>query len=469
MDHNSKLQLVIKNARYYAEGAFSDGDILIGEGKILAIEDPGNSQYPAEKTIDAKGFCVLPGIIDSHVHFREPGRTDREDYYSGSMAAAAGGVTTYCDMPNCCPPPNCRELFAKRKAIAEEKSIVDFALYGAAGYENRFRLQEIIDAGAIAFKTFIQPVPAGREEEFAGLTVNDDGQLYMLLKEAAKTGGRYFFHCENFQLIHYMEKYLHDLGAKDNSFHYKSRPDVAETESVATVLNFAKATGAKVGISHITTKGACELVKRAKAEGIDVVAETCFHYLLFDETYIDRFGVYAKCNPPLRSAENVAALWSYLEDGTISFIGTDHAPLTRAEKESGLQEIWRAFSGIPSVEVFLPMMLDAVNKGRITLEKMIRVMSENTAKVFGFYPQKGCIAVGADADLVIVDLQKKYKLEISDMYSKAKENNLLFAGLEVCGKPEFTIVRGKTVMEHGKVDGDSKGYGKFISGSINKE
>lgn len=469
MNHNSKLQLLIKNARYYADGAFFDGDILIGQGKILAIENPGKSSYPAEKIIDAKGLCVLPGIIDSHVHFREPGRTDREDYYSGSLAAAAGGVTTYCDMPNCCPPPYSAELFAKRKAMAQEKSIVDFALYGAAGYENRFQLQEILDAGAIAFKTFIQPVPEGREEEFSGLTVNDDGQLYMLLREAGKTSGRYFFHCENFQLIHYMEKYLHDMGVADNSFHYKSRPDVAETESVATVLSFAKATGTKVGISHISTKGACELVKRAKAEGVDVVAETCFLYLLFDETYIDRFGVYAKCNPPLRSAENVEALWSYLKDGTISFIGTDHAPLTKEEKESGLQEIWRAFSGIPSVEVFLPMMLDAVNKGRITLEKMIQAMSENTAMVFGLYPRKGCIAVGADADLVIVDLQKKYQLAIAAMYSKARQNNLLFEGLEVCGKPEFTIVRGKTVMEHGMVDGSSRGYGSFVSGRGNKE
>jgi len=462
----SKLQLLIKNANYYAAGAFFLGDILVDHGKIIAVEPPGNDAILAEKIIDTKGLCVLPGIIDSHVHFREPGRTDREDFYTGSMAAAAGGVTTYCDMPNCCPPPYSAELLEKRKALGEAKSVVDFALYGAAGYENRFCLQEILDVGAIAFKTFIQPVPVGREEEFAGLTVNDDGQLYMLLKEAGKTNGRYFFHCENFQLIQYMEKYLHELGMEDNSFHYKSRPDVAEIESVATVLNFAKATGAKIGISHITTKGACELVKRAKADGVDVVAETCFHYLIFDETYIDRFGVYAKCNPPLRSAENVEALWSYIEDGTISFIGTDHAPLTAAEKESGIQEIWRAFSGMPSIETFLPLMLDAVAKGRLSLVRMVQAMSENTAKVFGFYPQKGCIAVGSDADFTIVDLEKKYTLAIADMYSKARQVNLLFDGTCVCGKPEYTIVRGKIVMEQGKVDLESKGHGVFVHGRI---
>ena len=287
-------QLIISNATYYADDHFFAGDILVAEGRIAGILAPGGAAgLTAERVIDADGLVVLPGIIDSHVHFREPGRTDREDFFTGSCAAAAGGVTTYCEMPNAFPPPNCPANLLNRIKLAGEKSLVDFAFLGAAGFGNIPQFQPLLEQGVVAFKTFLDSPPQGREAEFEGLTVADDGELYLMLEAAAQTEGRFFFHCENSQLIKGLERRLHRMGAETNAFHYQSRPAVAEVQSVETVLRFARATGAKVGIVHITVPESCRLVRQAKAEGVDVVAETCFQYLTYHHGHIDEYGPYA--------------------------------------------------------------------------------------------------------------------------------------------------------------------------------
>ena len=459
---DNKLQLIIKNATYFADGGFFNGNILVQDGKIVALTADA-AGFAAEREIDAKGLYVLPGLVDSHVHIREPEIHNREDFYTGTLAAAAGGITTIGEMPLSCPPPYSVEILESRKQLAEEKCIVDFAMYGAAGYDNRYTLNELVQAGVVAFKTFLHPAPAGREGEFIGLTVGDDGELYMLLKEAAKTDCRYYFHCENAQIIKKVEEELHKKGVEDFSFHYKSRLKAAEIESVSTIIQLGKATGAKVGIVHISAPEACELVKQAKVEGLDIIAETCFHYLTFDDRDIDKYGPYAKCNPPLRSKEDVEKLWRYIADGTISYIGSDHAPFIKSEKEIGMTEgIWKAYSGMPAIEVMLPMMLNEVAKGHLTLEKLAQLMSENFCRIFNLYPQKGCIAPGSDADFVIIDKNKEYTIKIENMYSKAREINVAFDGQKVQGQPVYTIVRGKVLMDHGQVDTAAKGYGKFV-------
>lgn len=469
----TNAQLLLKNAHYYANGTFLKGDIVVRDGKIAAIHDGSDCgcQGPAAmRTIDAQNLLVLPGIIDSHVHVREPGRVDREDFFTGSRAAAAGGVTTFCEMPLADPPPNSVENLQRRIRLAEEKSLVDIAFYGAAGYANRFDLQTLVDAGVIGFKSFLHPAPAGREGEFAGLTVDDPGKLYMMLAAGAQTTGRYGFHCENAQLIAALEAELHQKGEEDYDFHYKSRPDVAEVESVATVLRFAEATGAKIEIVHITVPEACQLVKEAKLRGLDVIAETCFHYLVYDDSAIDQFGPYAKCNPPLRSRADVEGLWQYIADGTISIVGSDHAPFIPEEKAVGVREgIWRAYSGMPGVELLLPMMLNQVAAGRLTIEKMVQLISENTAKNFGLYPRKGCIAPGSDADFTIIDLNQSYTIRVADMKCKNPEINKMFDGVQVQGKPLYTIVRGRVIMENGLVDEGARGYGRFVASNNRKK
>jgi allantoinase len=459
-----KYQLLIKNARYFASGTFFDGDIWVEEGKIAAITAPGLCEATAERVIDATGLHVLPGVIDSHVHFRDPGRPDREDFYTGSLAAAAGGVTTFCEMPLAIPPPNDLPNLENRIKLGEQRSIVDFALFGAAGFGNTGQFQKLLDAGVIAFKTFLHPAPVGREGEFDGLTVNDDGQLFLMLEEAAKTDGRFFFHCENAKLIAALENRLHQQGREGYEFHYISRSEVAEVQSVETIIRFAKATGCKVGIVHISVPEACEVVRQAKRDGVDIVAETCFHYLVYTHRDIEKFGPYAKCNPPLRSEADVARLWDYLLDGTITMIGSDHAPFIESEKEIGVNEgIWRAYSGLPSIEMLLPVMLSQVSAGRLSLTQLAALLSENTARLFHMFPRKGCINIGADADFAIVDMQREYTVSIDDMYSKSRAINKLFDQTPIKGKPVYTVVRGRVLMEDGRVHTDNRGFGQYIA------
>lgn len=465
-----RAQLIIKNANYYAAGNFLQGEIVVIDGKIVAITAiSGNSDnFIADNVIDADGFTVLPGLIDSHVHFREPGHTEREDYFSGSCAAAAGGFTAYRVMPNVIPPPYDPEHLNDCVVLAEQKSLVDFMILAAAGYDNIQHFPGLLNAGAIGFKTFLQPPPAGKEQEFIGLTAADDGELYLMLQAGAASNGRFYFHAENHLLIKALERYLHATGQEDYSFHYNSHAAVAEVESVATVLSFAKATGCKVGFVHITLPESCRLIKQAREQGVDVVTETCFHYLLFNDSFIDRFGSYAKCNPPLRNKADSDGLWPYLLDGTIDMIGSDHAPFTVAEKELGQgQGIWQAPSGIPAMEVMLPLMLDQVDKGRLGLADIARLFSENTAKAHGLYPRKGCIDLGSDGDFTIVDTSSRRTLSREKMYTKARDINLMYEGLEITGIPVYTIVRGRVVMDHGHVDTNARGWGRYLKSDIN--
>lgn len=459
-----QYQLIIKNAHYYSADSFFDADILVNGGKICAITASGSSEgLTAERIIDASGLTVLPGIIDSHVHFRDPNRPDQEDFYTGSCAAVAGGVTTFIEMPSSVPPANSPANLQNRIDSAAAKAICDFAMYGAAGYENTHQFQPLLDMHVVAFKTFLAAAPKGREAEFDGITVCDDGQLYMMLLAGAKTDGRFFFHCENAALISALEKDLIAKGETGNDFHYRSRPAVAEVESVSTILHFAKATGCKVGIVHITTPEACELVKQAKLAGVDVAAETCFHYLTYHHRHIDEFGPYAKCNPPLRSESDMQGLWPYLLDGTITMVGSDHAPFIPEEKSIGLDKgIRYAYAGMPAVELLLPIMLTHVEQGRLSLCQLARFISENTARLHGLFPQKGIIRVGADADFAMIDMNKEYIIRREDMYSKAKEINTLFEGTKVKGKPAYTVVRGRVLMQDGKVDVSAKAYGQFV-------
>lgn len=458
------MQLLLKNAHYYNNGTFLVGDISADNGKVIAIDTAGSKAEAAfTQIIDADGLWVLPGLVDSHTHFRDPGPNLGEDFFTGSLAAAAGGFTSVCEMPNVCPTPSNKDALAQRIAAAEKKSLIDIAFYGAAGFSNRYQLQELLDAGVVALKTFLQAEPPRREKEFLGLTAADDGELFLLMREAAKTDGRLMFHCENYQLIRRLEEQLKMEGITDNSFHYKSRPDVAEIQSVATVIAFAEATGAKVGICHLSVPQACQLVCEAQNSGLDIIAETCYHYLIFDNSFIDKFGAYAKCNPPLRTQEDVEGLWDYVMDGTISMIGSDHAPFLPEKKILATGDpIWKAPSGIAGIEVMIPLLLQKVNQGKISLADLALLTSENICKNMGLYPQKGCIAIGCDADFTIIDMEQKYIVDKSKMQTRAKDNNLLFDGIELLGRPVYTILRGEILMNNGIVDRSYKGFGHYL-------
>lgn len=456
--------LLIMNAEYYdtEAGAFAFGHIVAESGVITGIYtdmEAAKAAAPDNAAVfDAAGLKVLPGAIDTHVHVREPGRPDKEDFLSGTAAALSGGVTTICQMPNVTPSPhNLGCLLVSRDAARD--ALCDVAFYAAAGCDNVESYDELAEAGVCGLKTFLQAGRAGEQY----INVAGDDELRQMLQKAAKLHLRHFFHCEDYDMIGELEAAAHANGAEGYDFHYKTRPDASELSAVERVLRLARETGAPVGIVHVSTVSAAEAIKRAKAEGVDVTCEVCFHHLFMDDSWLDRFGPYAKCNPPLRSAEDVAGLWAYINDGTVDNIGSDHAPHLASEKAQGKEKIWLAPSGIAHIELMLPLLLTAVAEGRLTLERMAELVAVNGYKIMGLYPKKGRIAPGADADFSIVDIGRKWRFAADDMYTRARENGHLFDGMELGGRVVASIVRGRVVMQDGRVDMTAAGYGQILN------
>jgi len=458
-------QIFLKNASYYTPDGFKSGNILVENGKITEIytEMPDLTGIDQPLLLyDVKDKKVLPGAIDTHVHVREPGWPEREDFFSGTAAALAGGITTICQMPNTQPTPHDLSSLAEMQQAAKPKLLCDMAVYAAAGYDNREQLASLAQEGICGFKTFLQ-FSNGNIKAPKYITVHNRQELEELLAASAKTGLRHFFHCEDYDLITRLEAAAHQCGAEGYAFHYQTRPDSTELKAVQQVLHAARKTGAKVGIAHVSTVAAAEAIRQAKANGLDVTCEVCFHHLFFDDSWLDRFGPWAKCNPPLRSTANVAGLWPYLSDGTVDYIGSDHAPHLTEAKEQGKEQIWLAPSGIAHIELLLPMLLNAVNEQKITLERMTELCCVNGYKQMGLYPQKGQIAIGADADFTIIDLTKEWQFSADKLQTKARQNAHLFDGLQLHGAVEATIVRGQLQYAAGRVDYQTVGYGQILN------
>ena len=458
-----KLDLAIKSDKVFIDGRLIDCCIGAKDGIITTIS---KEKLEAEKVIDAKGKMVLPGTIDPHVHIRAPGHDERETFESGTKDAALGGVTTVIEMPFASPPPYSPEIVKNRMNVADKEVVVDIAFYGAAGTD---RLDDIIpcsESGIVAFKTFLHGALPGRAKEFIGLTAPNTGDQYELMEKIAQTGLMIGFHAENNDMINKNIARLRSEGKISPIYHGRSRPPVVEIETVAKILLFAEKIGTKVEICHISTPEVVELVNRAKLKGVYVVAETCPHYLFLNEKVLEKVGVFAKCNPPLRSEEERLKMWEFMRDGSIDIIGSDHAPYTKEEKEKGSEDIFTPPAGFPGLSTRLPLLFTAVKEGKIKLDRMVELICENPAKIFGLYPKKGTIAVGSDADFVIFDPDKKDIISKDKMFTKCRDSALVYDGWEVYGKPEKTIVRGKVVFDDGEIT-VSPGYGEIIK--INKK
>lgn len=452
--------MLLKNAEYYTEDGILSGHILLEDGKIARIynkEEKFAEEAVAEngwQVYDVAGKVVLPGAIDTHMHIREPGNPEKEDFLTGTAAAVAGGVTTICQMPNVNPVPHDAATLAEGMRLAKEKALCNVVFYAAAGADNTENFAEMMDLGAIGLKTFLQPGKAGEPQYITVAQDDGDEELCRVLKAAAKVGARCYFHCEDYKLIGKLEEEAHKEGLENFAFHYKTRPDEAELLAVLRVLTAAKKCGAKVGIVHVSTAAVADLVAlmRTCEDSVDVTMEVCFHHLFFDESQIDKFGPYAKCNPPLRSVENVQGLWQYVLNGTVDYIGTDHAPHLPEQKKAGIDAIWQAPSGIAHIELMLPLLLTAVNDGHLPLERMAELVCVNGYKAMGLYPRKGRVAEGADADLMVVDMAREWKFDAAKMQTKARQTCRMFNGLAMKGAVEATIVGGRVVYADGVVD-----------------
>lgn len=443
------VDLVVRNGRVATPHGIVEASIGVDEGRIVSITKDAFAPK-ADVVVDAKGCFVLPGMIDMHVHFRDPGFPEREDFETGTRAAAAGGVTTAADMPNTVPSVTSVEAFEAKRKIAEGKALVDFALIGGAGALSRETLISLAEAGVAAFKTFM----TARFKELAA----SDGQMLENFAAIAETGRPCLIHAENEDIVSRWRERARALGRRDPLAHAEFRPPIAEVEATMRTILLAEETPVHLHVCHMTAKGAVDILAWAKARGINVTGETSPNYLLLTADAMRRLGPYAKIDPPLRGPEDQRRLWEALRSGTLDVVASDHAPYTEEEKERGWEDIFEAPSGSVAIETTLPLMLDQVNRGALKLERLVEVFSANPARILGLYPRKGVIQVGADADLVIADLKRDFIIKGENLHSRQKKTP--FEGYRGRGLPLTTLVRGETVMEDGDVIG-RPGYGKF--------
>ena len=389
--------LVIRNGTLVSHDGVIAGSIAIQNGRVLAVGADG-AMPPARETFDATGLHILPGAIDVHVHFRDPGYPHKEDWGTGTAAAAFGGVTTVFDMPNTVPPTGTAEALAAKQAIAAKKACVDFGLYGLLGDDTIANVPELIDGGVIGFKLYMG-------NTFGQIPSPSTGAMLEAFEVVAPTGKRISLHAETNSIMERRQDRLTRAGRCDPLAHIDSRPAIVAVEAVSRAALLAEWTGARIHILHISSAEELRPLREGKARGVDITGETCPHYLLLStDDYHDLAGI-IRVNPPVREARNHEPLWAALSDGTIDLIATDHAPHTPEEKTRN--NIWAVDCGFPGVETQMPLMLTQVNNGRMSLCDYVRLSSFNPAKHWGLYPRKGAIAPGADADLALVDLTRR--------------------------------------------------------------
>lgn len=440
------IDLLVRNGTIVTPDSTFEAAIGIDKGIIVAIGE--ETSMPEGRTvIDAKGLNVLPGLIDAHVHFREPGLEYKEDFNTGSQAAACGGITTVVDMPNVKPPTADVESFLLKKKCLEGKSYIDIAVLAVVLNTNINELKGLWKAGVIGYKVFLG-------ETVGGIPAPDDGHLLEAWKIIAETGRRTCIHGEHRPIISHLIEKLKAQGRTDPLAHVDSRPPISAVEAVMTAILYCKETGAKLHDLHEGCKEVIQMIREVKARGeVDVTVETGPHYLLLVAEDMKKLGNLLRMNPPIRYRGNQDALWEGLRDGTIDMIATDHSPHTIEEKSA--KSIWDTIPGFPGVETNVPLMLTQVNKGMLTLNQYVRAQSENPAKVWQMYPQKGCIAIGSDGDLTLVDMKKTAVIHAKGLHSKSKITP--FDGWKVKGLPVCTIVRGNVVMKNGKIVGKPMG------------
>jgi dihydroorotase len=417
-------------------------DLWVADGKVAGWLAPGAGEKlaaarPGVRLISANGLYILPGLIDVHVHLREPGLEHKEDFVSGTEAAALGGVTTVLDMPNTIPPVTGPKELQDKMAKAEGRLTVDVGFYGVVGRDNLDAIEDLAAAGAVAFKMFLGPTTGE-------IRPPEHGALFAAFEEVARTGLPLVVHAEDREVIEYWQNRLAGLG--DTYGHFlQSRPAYGEAAATELAIRLAEATGARVHIAHVATAEGVDVLRAAKERCEYVTCETCPHYLTLTEADWPRLGNKLKILPPVRSTKDQKRLWEAVQDGVIDVIATDHAPHLDAERTG--KSLWDAPAGAAGLETMLPLLLDSVNRGRLTLPDVVRLTSERPAEIFGLAPRKGSLRPGADADLVLVDLMQRRVLRGEALRTRAKSTP--FEGMEVQGVPVATYLRGELVASQG--------------------
>ena len=441
--------MIIKNGQVaLADGVLVSADIRADGGRIaeIRVDLSGDDQE-----IDAQGLYVLPGGIDPHVHFDDPGYTHREDFYHGSCAAASGGITTVIDMPcTSVPPVTSRCNLAQKLQAIEHRSVTDFGLFGGVSAqsfeEDGFRYMAELADSVVGFKTYF----VSGMETFGRL---NHYQFKCVLEQARDLGRPVLLHAEDYGYVAAATEVFMSEG--DSPLHYyQSRPETTEVLAVLTAVELAEETGADLHIVHVGTAAAAEILAQSRA-----TCETCPHYLAFTVDDFVRIGSPLKVAPPIKSAENRGRLWKLVADGMIGFVASDHAPSPAREKATG--SIWTDYGGIPGSGTLLPYVFsEGFAAGRLSLKRLLEVTSENAAKRYGIYDRKGSIAVGKDADFALIDPQGEWVVQGSSFLSKGKITP--FEGMVLKGRVVKTVLRGRVVYDLDEGVVAPAGYGQWL-------
>jgi allantoinase len=434
------LDLVVSGRFALPGGRLPDGEIGVADGRIAVLAEDG--ELTGHERIDVPaGHLILPGHVDAHVH---TGSAPGEGVARATASAAAGGVTTIVDMPYDDPEPvNTLVRFHQKVAHVESEALVDVALYATVAPSGGLdEIAPLHAAGAAAFKvsTFeTHPVRFPRVP---------DGELLLAMEICAGVGALVCFHPENDDIVRRLTQKLADEGRTDAMAHADARPPVAESEAIGRALEFGRATGCRTHLCHVSVERGFALVGNALRDGVDATAETCTHYLVMDEDDLRRLGGRAKINPPLRPRAQQDALWRLLDAGRVDQVTSDHVGWARELKDT--PDIFAARSGVPGLETTLPLLFsEGVVRRGIPLGTLLHVLSEGPAARYGLAPQKGSIALGADADLVIFDPNEKWRIDERELLCHAGWSP--YHGRDVIGRVKQVLVRGTTVFAGGEV------------------
>jgi len=437
------VDLSVRGGTLVTEDGYQHADVAIEAGRIVQI---GDVVPRAHEEIDAAGLFVLPGVIDVHLHFNEPGRTEWEGGATGSRAVAAGGGTLFFDMPlNSTPCTVTAQAFDQKRRALEAASITDFGLWGGLVPGHVADMAALAARGVVGFKAFM--CDSGLPE----FPRADDSTLFEGLREASRLGLPVAVHAENEEVTRERTK-VTDGGAR--AF-LESRPVVAELEAIQRALLFAGETGAKLHLVHVSCGRGAAMAAEARSRGVDVSIETCPHYLFFTEEDVERLGTVVKCAPPLRTQADQESLWAELMNGHIDMVASDHSPTDPTLKGADFRRAWGGIAGVQSTMAVL--LNEGHHQRRLPLERIAKLLAAMPSRRFRI-PGKGSLTVGRDADLLLLDADDRFTLEASDLHQRHKITPYL--GRSFQGRVRRTIRRGETIFIDGRITAGT--LGRFV-------